>query len=284
MSPTKASRSLKFTRPASGGQHADAPAVDTPGAGTPAAGTPAAGSPAAALYQQVKDFIVRKIQDGSWPVGHRLPSEHELVAQFGISRMTVNRALRELAEQGRVRRIAGVGSFVAQEKPQSTLLHIANLAEEIRQRGHDYACDVLMVERVSASLEIASALDMKTGESVFRSVCVHREDGVPVQLEDRYVNPRVSPDFGQQDFSRVQPSEFLVRHVPFDQIEHVIDAVMPTTEQARQLEMEASQPCLLLTRRTWTHGVPVTLVRCLHPSMRYRLGSRFRAGGNLNGT
>ncbi len=248
--------------------------------GKPDAGPGAASAPVAALYQQVKDFIVRKIQDGSWPAGHRLPSEHELVAQFGISRMTVNRALRELAEQGRVKRIAGVGSFVAREKPQSTLLHIANLAEEIRQRGHDYSCDIVMVERVSATLEIAAALEMKTGESVFRSVCVHREDGVPVQLEDRYVNPRVSPDFAQQDFSRIQPSEFLVRHVPFDQIEHVIDAVLPTPDQARQLEMDPMQPCLLLTRRTWTHGVPVTLVRCLHPSARYRLGSRFRADGN----
>ncbi|RUP32967.1 MAG: GntR family transcriptional regulator, partial [Curvibacter sp.] len=106
-----------------------------------------AATPSLALYQQVKDHISRKIQDGSWPAGHRLPSEHELVAQFGISRMTVNRALRELTEQGRVVRVAGVGSFVAEEKPQSTLLQIANLASEIRQRGHDYRCEVLVVER-----------------------------------------------------------------------------------------------------------------------------------------
>lgn len=233
-----------------------------------------------ALYQQVKDFIARNIRSGTWPPGHRLPSEHELVAQFGISRMTVNRALRELAAQGQVERVAGVGSFVAREKPQSTLLHIANLAEEVRRRGHDYRCDVLTVERVSAPLDVATALDLAIGESVFHAVCVHREDGVPVQLEDRYVNPLASPDFGQQDFTRIQPSEFLLRSVPCDQIEHVIDAVLPTPEQARQLEMDPSQPCLLLTRRTWTRDVPVTLVRCLHPSTRYQLGSRFQPGGN----
>ena len=78
--------------------------------------------PSLALYAQVKDHISRKIQDGTWPAGHRLPSESELVAQFGISRMTVNRALRELMEQGRIVRVAGVGSFVAENKPQSTLL------------------------------------------------------------------------------------------------------------------------------------------------------------------
>lgn len=249
----------------------------TPSARASAAASP---EPALALYQQVKDHIVRRIQDGSWRAGDRLPSENELVLQFGMSRMTVNRALRDLVEQGRIVRVAGVGSFVAEDKPQSTLLQIANLASEIRQRGHDYRCDVLSVERISASMEIAAALDLRTGESVFHCVCVHREDGVPVQLEDRYVNPRAVPNFAAQDFAKLQPSEFLVRNVPFDQMEHVVDAVLPTAEQARLLDMAPTDPCLLLTRRTWSRGMPVTMVRCLHPGSRYRLGSRFRSDGN----
>ncbi|RYF30495.1 MAG: histidine utilization repressor [Comamonadaceae bacterium] len=236
--------------------------------------------PSLALYAQVKDHIVRKIQDGSWPAGHRLPSEHELVAQFGISRMTVNRALRELVEQGRVTRIAGVGSFVAEDKPQSTLLQIANIASEIRARGHDYGYQLVAAERIAASTDVAAWLDLRAGESVFHTVCLHLEDGVPVQLEDRFVNPRVVPDFLEQDLAATPPSEYLVRHVPFDQIEHLVDAVLPTPAQAQRLSMSPAEPCLLLTRRTWTRTVPVTLVRCLHPSTRYRLGSRFRADGN----
>lgn len=236
--------------------------------------------PAMALYAQVKDHLSRRIQEGHWRAGDRLPSESELVAQFGVARMTVNRALRELTEQGRIVRVAGVGSFVAEHKPQSTLLQIANLASEIRERGHDYRCEVISVERISASVEVASALQLRTGESVFHAVCVHLEDGVPVQLEDRYVNPRMAPDFGQQDFTLRQPSEYLVRNVPFDEVEHVVDAVLPTPEQAQRLDMPANQPCLQLMRRTWYRGVPVTMVRCLHPASRYRLGSRFRADGN----
>jgi len=236
--------------------------------------------PAMALYEQVKSFITHKIQDGSWPPGHRLPSESELVAQFGVARMTVNRALRELMEQGRIVRVAGVGSFVAENKPQSTLLQIANIASEIRARGHDYRCEFLVAERIAASPDVAVWLDLRPGESVFHTVCLHLENDVPVQLEDRYVNPRVVPDFLEQDFSDLPPSEYLVRNVPFDQIEHVVDAVLPTAEQAERLDMPAAEPCLLLTRRTWTRTTPVTMVRCLHPATRYRLGSRFRADGN----
>ena len=236
--------------------------------------------PTLALYEQVKEFISRKIQDGTWPAGHRLPSEHELVAQFGVARMTVNRALRELVEQGRITRVAGVGSFVAEDKPQSTLLQIANIASEIRQRGHDYRCRMLAVERIAASPDVAAWLGLHAGESVFHSVCLHLENETPVQLEERYVNPAVVPTYLDQDFEATPPSEYLVRHVPFDQIEHLVDAVLPTAEQAERLAMPAAEPCLLLTRRTWTRGVPVTVVRCLHPASRYRLGSRFRTDGN----
>jgi GntR family histidine utilization transcriptional repressor len=101
-----------------------------------------------------------------------------------------------------------------------------------------------------------------------------------VQLEERYVNPQVVPDYLEQDFTAMPPSEYLVRNVPFDQIEHVVDAVLPTAEQAERLAMEPTDPCLLLTRRTWSRNTPVTWVRCLHPASRYSLGSRFKADGN----
>jgi GntR family histidine utilization transcriptional repressor len=236
--------------------------------------------PPSALYQKVKDFVVGKIHDGSFKPGDRVPSEHDLVAKFGIARMTVNRALRELAEQGRVVRLPGVGTFVAEDKPQATLLHIVNLADEIRHRQHSYRCQIVEVARVPAPLEIAPALEVDTGESIYHSVCVHWEENVPVQLEDRYVNPKVVPDYLKQDFRKITPSEYLIKTIPYDDVEHVVDAVLPTAEQAEYLRMRVTQPCLVLTRRTWTRGVPVTFVRCVHPGTRYRLGSRFRANAN----
>jgi GntR family histidine utilization transcriptional repressor len=201
------------------------------------------------------------------------------VTHFGIARMTVNRALRELAEQGKIVRVAGVGSFVAEEKPRSTLLHIANIADEIHQRGHDHRCELLSLARVAAPMDVAAALDLHIGGSVYALQCVHYEDDTAIQLEERYVNPRMAPDFIRQDFTRELPSEYLVKHVPYDEIEHVVDAILPNAQQAKLLGMSTSDPCLMLTRRTWSNGVPVTLVRCLHPASGYRLGSRFRTDG-----
>ncbi len=230
----------------------------------------------AALYRQVKDYVVQRIATGDWPPGSRVPSELELLTQFGVSRMTVNRALRELATEGRVVRVAGVGTFVAPTKPQSTLLRVADVAEEIRARGHAYRCDVIVRERAPAPPEVSAALALAPGEPVFHTLCVHHEDDTPLQLEDRYVNPHMVPDYLAADFSATTPTHYLVRHVPYDEIEHVVDALLPSADEARLLGIERTQPCLALTRRTWSDGQAVTFVRCLHPSDRYRLGSRIR--------
>jgi GntR family histidine utilization transcriptional repressor len=241
-----------------------------------------AGALALARYAQVKDHVLRKIHNGDWPVGHRLPSENELVAQLGISRMTVNRALRELVAEKLIVRVQGVGSYVAENKPQSTLVHIGVISAEIRARGHDYRCQMLARERLAAPPEVGFWLALAPNEPVFHTVCLHFENGVPVQLEDRYVNARVVAAFLDQDFSVEPPGEYLARNVPFDQIEHVVDAVLPTAQQALQLEMAQAEPCLLLTRRTWMQDDVVTMVRCWHPASRYRLGSRFRPSGSLH--
>jgi len=232
----------------------------------------------APLYQQVKQHVLRAIADGSLAAGARVPSEQELVRELGVARMTANRALRELAAQGVIVRVAGVGSFVAEEKPRSTLLHIANIAEEIRQRGHEHRFTLIDMAQEPAAHDVASALQLPPDSRVFHLRGVHFENDIPVQLENRYVNPRVAPDFMEQDFSRVPPSAWLLRTVPYDQIEHLVDAVLPTPEQARWLHMSAQQPCLVLTRRTWRGNTAVTWVHCIHPATRYRLGSRFRIG------
>jgi GntR family histidine utilization transcriptional repressor len=228
-----------------------------------------------ARYAQVKSYIRGRIQAGEWKAGDRIPSEISLVDKLGVSRMTINRALRELTEAGMLVRQSGVGTFVAVPKPQSTLLMIAQVGDEIRARGHEYTYTVPLVAREAASPEVSSALGLTPGASVFHVVCVHCENQLPVQLEDRYVNPAVVPNFLEQDFTHIRPSEYLSRLMPAHEIEHIVDAGLPTRHEAELLEIEADEPCLTLTRRTWSSQIPVTFSRFVHPGTRYRLGCRF---------
>ncbi|MFD1560315.1 histidine utilization repressor [Paraburkholderia silviterrae] len=233
-----------------------------------------------APFQQIKALVRKRIQTGDWKIGERIPSELDLAAELGVARMTVNRALRELTDEGALQRILGVGTFVAEEKPQSNLLMIAHVRDEIHARGHQYRCHVISQARGLASSEVAAAFGLPVNAPVFHVVCVHEENGRPIQLEERYVNPAAAPNFIDQDFQAEPPSEYLYNNVSHYEleIEHVVDATMPTAEQAKLLDMRADEPCLTLTRRTWTNGLPVTFVRFVHPGNRYRLGSRFKPG------
>jgi GntR family histidine utilization transcriptional repressor len=228
-----------------------------------------------ALYERIKTAIRHKVRAGEWKPGDKIPSENDLARTMKASRMTVNRALREMSEQGELIRRGGVGTFVAEPRPASTLLMIARIGDEIRARGHRYDWSVIKKGREKASAEVAAALDLEEGSPVFHIVCVHRENGLPVQLEDRHVNPICVPRFLDQTFDRQPPSEYLLSVLPADEIEHTVDAVLPNAE-AKLLMVAKSEPCLLLTRRTWSGATPVTFARLLYPASRYRLGCRFK--------
>jgi GntR family histidine utilization transcriptional repressor len=225
-------------------------------------------------YRQVKDFIVERILAGDWPTGHRVPSERILTDDFQVSRMTVHRALRELTAEGWLTRAQGAGTFVAEQKPQLALLEIRNIRSEVLERGHDYASRVIELASEPSSREVAEALGLRPAQRCFHSVILHLENGEPVQLEDRHVNPGFAPDYLKQDFTQVTPYEYLTELGPLDAAEHVIEAVAATPAALEWLQLGAHEPCLLLTRRTWSNGIVVSRARLTHPGNRWRIAGR----------
>lgn len=233
-------------------------------------------SDAQPLYAKVKDHIVQHIRSGAWEAGRRVPSENELVESFGISRMTANRALRELTAEGFLNRVPGVGTFVKEAPALSSLMELRNIAEEIAQRGHRYSSRVLSKSAVESNPALNEEFEDRALKRLFHLVIVHEENGVPVQLEDRYVNPAVVPDFLERDFTQTTPTAVLLAATPVDELEHTVEATMPTPDQQRLLGIAASEPCLALYRRSWSGGRVATAVTLTYPASRYALYSRHR--------
>jgi len=228
-----------------------------------------------ALYIQVKEYILARIDSGKWPPDARIPSENQLVEALNVSRMTVNRALRELAAEGRLVRVQGVGSFVAQPKPVTTLFEIQSIDDEVKGWGGIYACDIHQLAEERAYPELAATMAIPEGAPVFHSVIVHRDRGRPVLLGDRYVNPVVAPDYLDQDFSKITPTKYLLKVAPVTKVEHIIEAVRPDEVTCGLLEMGADEPCLVLHRQTWNDTLVSTHSRFSYPGTRYRIGGRF---------
>jgi len=227
------------------------------------------------IYARLKQAIGEKINSGEWQENQRVPSESEIVKALNISRMTVNRALRELTAQGILMRQQGVGTFVAKKKTHSALSEVHNIATEIAERGHQHTSKLLNISRSTATMEEAINLGVRKNHNIFRSSILHFENEVPIQLEERIVNATIAPEYDQQDFQKRTAYDYLMKIAPMTEGEHLVEAVLAVPEECELLQIQASEPCIQIKRRTWSNDQLITTARLLSPGSRFHLFGRF---------
>jgi GntR family histidine utilization transcriptional repressor len=229
------------------------------------------------VYGLVKSYIQCHISSGEWKPGDPVPSESTLMQQFGLSRMTVNRALRELTSEGMVTRVRGSGTFVAELHRIASNLTIRDIQEEVLERGHVHGAQVLLSQAEKAGAELAQSLGLRTGARVFHTVLVHLENGVPIQYEDRYVNPAAAPRYLDTDFSQITPTHHLLTEAPLTEASYSIEACLPTSAQAKYLAISVREACLAMVRRTASGPHVASVVRLVYPGSRYSFAGKFHA-------
>ena len=232
-----------------------------------------------AIYERIKLSVREKIDSGELKPGDRISSELELANLFKASRMTANRALKELTAEGRIIRIQGVGSFVAKPKPDVALLEIKSIAEEIDKWGGVHSSDVILLKEEIASKDIARKMGMKKGDKVFHSIFVHKDETVPVQYSERFINPRVAQFYLEQDYTKMTPRTYLLEIAPVQEAEHTIEAIIPKKEIQKLLQIKPEEPCISLKRRTWSFDLVATSSIIIYPGSKYKLSGKFRRDG-----
>lgn len=234
------------------------------------------GTRAAPPYEQIKLYLKKSLENGSWTPGALMPSESDLVAQFTVSRMTVNRALRELQLEGLVDRVQGVGTFAAQLHRVSSSLTIRDIHEEVLERGHIHHATVHLTRAELASVTAAQRLGVGLNAPVFHTVIVHYENGVALQCEDRYVNPECAPEYLSVNFTQITPTHYLLDVAPLWEAHFAVEAGLPTAREAKLLGLKLTDPVLIVSRRTVNRGVPITQARLVHPAGRYQIDGVFK--------
>ncbi|AOE49678.1 histidine utilization repressor [Kangiella sediminilitoris] len=227
------------------------------------------------LYMVVKNFIKEGIEKTSWAEHKRVPSENQLVETCGVSRMTARRALDELTEEGVLYRVQGRGTFVAPKKLHSPMLEIRNIADEVSKRGNTYSNELILLQKEHCPTHLLNRFELEEGEDIYHSIMVHKENDKPIQIEQRYVNPKAAPDYLKQNFNQMTPNVYLSEVAPLTQAEHQIEAKEADPFMRVTLKLQDNEPVLSIDRITWSKDLLVSYCQLFHPASRFKLTGSF---------
>lgn len=230
------------------------------------------------LEARIRADIEGQIRSGAWPPGARIPTEHELVAQYGCARMTVHKAISALVAKGLIERRRKAGSFVARPHVQTAVIEIPDIAAIISARGEAYRFELLRRERAGQPAEGAALAGFEMGEAPLALDGLHLANGRPFCLEHRLISLAAAPAAGEVDFGAIAPGSWLLGHIPWTQARHRITA-RAAGAAAAPLKLARSGPCLQVERWTWRQGQPVTFARQIFPADQYDLIADFSPAG-----
>jgi GntR family histidine utilization transcriptional repressor len=227
------------------------------------------------LHQRIVNDIEGKILSGEWAPGQRIPFELELAAQYNCSRMTVNKAMTQLARSGLIERRKKSGSFVTQPHAQSAVLEIRDIKLEVESLGKPYRYELSARIRRKAIQEDRELLGVDAASSILAVTGLHYAGDRVFCLEDRIINLAAVPDAANEKFEWIAPGPWLVQQVPWSAAEHRIMAVEADEDVAAALDIPVGAACLVVERRTSMNGAFLTRVRLTYLGSSHELVARF---------
>jgi len=232
-------------------------------------------APPLSLTARIHRDVQQRIVSGAWPPGTRIPFEHELADQYSCSRMTVNKALSALAQEGLIVRRRKAGSFVAAPRVEQAVMAIQDFAMDAARAGLPYRHEITTRTLRRLDARTARATGLPRGARVLHILCRHSIGEQPVAFEDRIIWLAAVPEAASEAFETVPPGTWLLRRVPWTQAEHTVRARCADAALARLLDVAPGEACLVLQRRTWHLGAPVTVVEITYAGERQHLVGRF---------
>ncbi len=230
---------------------------------------PLSRSSAGTLYHQLLGVLRGRIESGEIGVGDRLPSEADLVSDFGVSRTTARRALDELRRQGLVRREPGRGTFLASPRLRSNLVYLHSFSEEIERWGYTPGARLVSREERAAGEEVAARLEIEVGERVLFVRRLRLADERPIFVCDSHLPVGRFPALEDADYGAISLSRLFEERTG-RKVEHSrqwIGAATATPDVAGLLEIPAGVPVLEVRRITLVTGdAPIEFVEAhFHP-------------------
>ncbi|MDR0602071.1 MAG: GntR family transcriptional regulator [Treponema sp.] len=203
------------------------------------------------LYYQLKEKLLKKIQTGEWKPGQKIPSESELCAAYGLSRITVRKAIEELVHSGRLERFQGRGTFITNTSFEQKLSKFYSFSEELKKWGKKEQADVLSFDIITPDDETAKKLGMEGGRA-FRLERLRSVDGTAYTVETSYIPQNVCPKISREDIDKNGLYKSMRNFGVYPQ--RIIEKFRATAIQkneAKKMGLRAGVPAIHLERTTY---------------------------------
>ena len=224
------------------------------------------------LYYQIKERLRDWIASGHFEPRERFPSERELEKSFGVSRLTVRRALSELSEEGYLYREQGRGSFVAHSRIEHPFGLLTSFTEDMKRRGLPSGSIVLGCTVVTDA-GAADRMDIPREEALVRLVRLRLCDSQPMALQTAYIRSTIAPGLEKADLidGSLYRTVETVYGVRIDHAVQSIEARIATEYEMEKLNVRGGCAVLATQRLTFLHnGEALEFVRSTYRADRYR--------------
>lgn len=208
------------------------------------------------LHRQLLSELVERIEVGSIGIGDRLPSEANLVQDYGVSRTTARRALDELRRQGLVRREPGRGTFLVSPRLRSDLAYLHSFSEEIKRWGYRPGARLILQKKTRADKSLAKLLGVEPGEEVLFIRRLRLADERPIFVCDSYLPVLRFPELRDADYGYVS-LQAVLEDTLGKKVSHArqwIEAASVPGDVAGLLGIEAGVPVLKVERVIFVEG------------------------------
>jgi len=203
------------------------------------------------LYLQIKDTLKKQILEGVYVPYQKMPSESELMASFGVSRITVRQALRDLHREGLIFTTQGKGTFASKPKAMQEVQHLEGFEEAMNSQGYETSAQLVSIREVTPTKDVQEKLNVQGKDGAVEVIRVRYLNREPVSVDTSFFPMHIGRYLFSRDLGRdIFPLLENELNIPLGRAEISLEARPADPSIAKLLQMEPGAPIMWVQRLT----------------------------------
>lgn len=204
------------------------------------------------MYYQLEMILAENIKNGTWPPNTKIMSEHQICEVYGVSRVTVRKAIDGLVRDGYLKRVQGKGTYVKEKTIEQTLNHFYSFREELKNNGIESVSRMLDFQAAAVGEEIAGSLKLPAGSKAFRIERLFSADGQAYAMETSYIPCELCETLTREQVEQNGLYNSLNRFNIFPtRASERLKAINLSKKQAEIMALNPKDACIYITRETY---------------------------------